>query len=467
MRTWQRLPILAVILAIAIGGLAGCMNREAPLAPASPPGVRFSEAVAPVQLVFLNTTYNGDANQTTFVYQLQPTPATTEAPTGVLGIFTDISLEIPGCAPSVVGYGPTDGATVGTTIVGFDGITWGVGYDDNEDLLYAVTYPGELAAGASVRALVSTGGFFYIQTVVGPCSETGHQVAGTVFIDTDGNGLKGATEFGIAEVTVELSEGAGEGTPQTVKTDSEGNYVFIATDGDYVVSIPPVTAASDFNETLYATWNNTTPTAVNVTVSGADLTGVDFGWEPDIDAIIAALDAGDLTSEGKSYKWWRKEFLRVLNGNANTAYTEDELLAFVHEIEELALLDEFDFTEGNELQEVYDILNNHTFEDGDGEAIGLTPKYNGRPDPYFDLLRELLTSELNFVSGRGLNEALLHEILLMWGEGVSNANAPAPSDFTIGLPGDGDEPRLIESPVEAGTKVFGRLNGATGGGGTN
>jgi hypothetical protein len=107
---------------------------------------------------------------------------------------------------------------------------------------------------------------------------------------------------------------------------------------------------------------------------GPDSADNDFGWEPDVELIISGLDSGDLPTDGKSHKWWRKEFLRVLEGNENTAYTEAELLDFVHEIEDMALLSEYDFTPGQELRQVFNILNSHFFEEGDGQEI-----QKGRP----------------------------------------------------------------------------------------
>lgn len=467
MRIRTRLPIIAAFFVIAIGAIAGCM-REAPLAPSAPSStVRFSEAVGPVQLVFIERTYDSESDATTYLYQLQNsfdlTAGGAQDLGGILGVFTDVTVELPSCAPPLSGYFPTDGATVGTTLLGFPGITWGVGYDENPNYYYSVTFDGDIPAG-TVRGLVTTGGFTYVQNLTGPCAG-GFQVSGTVFTDANSNGLLDANEFGVGDVTVKLSDG--EGT-QTVKTDSEGNYIFIATEGTYTVSVDSLTADSDFNERLFELWNPTTPISQEVAI-GPDSADNDFGFEADIDAVIEGIDNGDYPTTGKSYKWWRKEFLRVLNGNANTAYTEAELLAFAHAVEDLALLDEYDWTPGQELQQIYAILNNHAFSDGDGvEEMSLENKFNGRQDPYFDLLRELLTTELNHVSGRGLSDLFLQEVLVNWGEGILDNNPadpdPQPSFLFEIVPGD--NPNAITSPEE-GARLFGKINGATGGGGTN
>ncbi len=225
---------------------------------------------------------------------------------------------------------------------------------------------------------------------------------------------------------------------------------------------------TDYNETLYQQWEQTNTQSRNVTV-GPNSTGSDFGWEPDVDRIINLVDAGDITTDGKSYKWWRKEFLRVLNGNHNTAYNEAELLAFVHTIESTALLDEYDFTPGNELQEVYDILNNHAFGDDDGSSIMISSGKitdDGRHDAYAFLVRELLTFELNHVSGRGFNDVQLRAILINWGEGLLKSNAPSGAASGAQGAAIGGPQRLLSSPLEGGGTIFRKGNGATGGGGT-
>jgi hypothetical protein len=236
------------------------------------------------------------------------------------------------------------------------------------------------------------------------------------------------------------------------------------------VSVDSLTAASDFNETLFQYWDPTTPISIEVTV-GPDAIDNDFGFEPAIDDIIVQLDSDNLVSEGKSYKWWRKEFLRAMEGNTNSAYTEAQLLAFAQAIEDLALLDEYDWTPGQELEQIYAILNNHFFEednDGTGEVGKGTKGDQGRHGAYELLLRELLTWELNVVSGRALDNPILEEVLVNWGEGVLDNNTPTSLPLSLSVTGkSGDGPqRAIENPLEEGGKLFTRLNGATGGGGT-
>lgn len=463
MSNWKRPPIIAVLFAVAVVALAGCTQRETPGFDPNSPSAKFTEAVAPFGLAFQASTYDSENDQTTFTYQLQNIGSSGTPSSGILGTFTTVMVELPSCAPAPASVNPPDGAQIYTNANGIYGVEWGVGYDDNPTLTYSITFPGNINTG-TVRSMVATGSQRYISNVDGPC-EGDYVIDGYVFTDANQNGSKGASELGIADVTVTLT---GLESTQTALTDSDGHYTFTAAAGDYTVSVDSATVAADYNESLYEDWEQTNSQSRAVTV-GPDSNNNDFGWEPDVEKIIAAVDAGDITTNGKSYKWWRKELLRAINGNANTAYTPAQLLAFIHQIEDMALLDEYDFTPGNELQEVYDILNNHAFGDDDGSSIMISSGKitdDGRHDAYAFLVRELLTFELNHVSGRGFDDPALRSTLINWGEGLLKDNAPAAVSGPQGAAINDGPQRLLTSPLEGGGTVFRKGNGATGGGGT-
>jgi hypothetical protein len=461
MRTWNRPPIIALLFAVAMLAFAGCTQREAPLMAPGDTSAHLSEAVSPYTLAFISRGYDSESNQTTFLYQLQNTGASEGGPaSGVLGVFTSVMVEVPICAPTLGSFSPPDGGTLYTNANGIHGVEWGVGYDENPSFYYSLTFPGDVPAG-TVRGMVSRGGLNYIQNITGPCEGT-FQIQGNVFTDADFDGFKGLTELGISDVTVTLTDGE---SSQTVKTDSDGNYLFIASTGTYTVRIDSLTADSDFNETLYQTWDRTTPVSRSVTV-GPDSFANNFGWEASVDKIVAGIDNGTYPTTGKSYKWWRKELLRAINNQHNTAYTPAQLIDFIHQIDAMALLSEYHFTPGHELQEAYDILNNHAFgldDDGTKVLVTLTKDAdNGRHDAFAFLLRELLTTEFNQVSGRGLVDLHLQLMLINWGEGVLSSNG---SSSSLVLPGD-DNPNSVTPPVDAAGTIFRKANGATGGGGT-
>ena len=447
------------LIVICLALLVGCSKQEPSLLQPAGTSPMFTETSLPYDLTFVSRDYSG--GQTTFTYQLDgATTPCSECVGPRLAYITDISIEIPSCADALISYGPV-GGDVGETPFGFVGIHWGVGYDDNEDFQYTITFEGDVPAGV-VTSVLSSHGLVETHEITGPCG--GFQISGTVFTDTDQNNIQSGSELGIVGVTVKLT--GGEGFSETT-TDADGHYSFTKTGGSYTVSIEAATAAIDFNENLEANFEPMGPVSRAVTV-GPDSEGNSFGFEPDVDSIIEKIDAGDLTTTGNSYKWWRRELQWAIKHNGNPVYTPAQLLAFIHNIEDLALLYEYDFTPGHELEEAYDILNNHAHgEDAaDGSEImldGKTGPDNGH-DAFAFLLRELLTTEFNHVSGRGLSDLQLQHLLVNWGEGLLANHAPAAEVYT--LPGD-ETPNIIESPLDGGGTIFRKLNGATGGGGTN
>lgn len=492
MRNWKRPPIIAILLAISLAALAGCTQREAPLMAPGGTSPLLSEAISPYTLVFLSRDYDSESDQTTFHYQLQNTSAPEPGPaTGVLGVFTNVLVEVPSCAPAPASFSPPDGGNLGTNVNGIYGVEWGVGYDENPNFLYSITFPGDVPAG-TVRGMVTRGGQHYLQSLTGPCEGT-FTVSGAVFTDADQDGIKGPAELGISDVTVTLTDGE---TSQNVKTDSDGNYFFTAATGTYTVEVDSVTADSDFNEELYQTWEATTPQSHPVTV-GPNSAGNDFGWEPDVDAIVAGIDNDTYPTNGKVYQWWRKELFFALHEHHHggddlvighdhddhhhhAVYTAAQLVDLIHQIETLALVDEYQFTPGHELEQAYAILNNHAHgpgehhgdDDGDddGSSVMLNEDeghhgHHGDEDNAYNfLLRELLTTEFNQVTNRGLSDLHLQLMLVHWGEGVLKDNTPETSNSVIGEPGQ--FPSLLNSPLEGAGTVFKKANGATGGGGT-
>jgi len=473
--------------------LAGCTQREAPgFDPVSPGSAKFSEAISPFTLAFISRSYDVELNQTTFTYQLQNTDAPEPGPAqGVLGVFTEVLVEVPACAPDPLSFSPPDGGNYGTDVSGIHGVEWGVGYDENPDYYYSITFPGDVPAG-TVRGMVTRGGQSYLQSLTGPCEGT-FSISGIVFVDTDGDGYQTSNELGVANVTVELHDG--ENT-ETVKTDADGNYIFLASAGEYTVSVDSVTTdGTDFNETLYGSWNPTSPTYLPVTV-GPSSSGNSFAFEPDVATVLDDIDDGVYPTNGKVYQWWRSQLYHALchegddDGDDDLTfgghphydwYTAEELVAFIHQIEALALPTQYHFTPGHELQEAFAILNNHAcsndyddirVSDANDRMSIITPQADDENpadrdchepvcDPVKVLQRELLTTEFNHVSGRGLYTNFPLQLnLINWGEGVLQGNSSL--ELKIG----GGIQKAISSPIDAGAAIFRKVNGATGGGGT-
>ena len=118
-------------------------------------------------------------------------------------------------------------------------------------------------------------------------------ISGTVFEDLDADGVLEAGELGIAGVTVDLLD-AGGSVVATAVSDGAGAYSFPGVpDGDYSVRVTDQAAVLD-GYTLTSALDE-----VPVTVSGSDVTGVDFGYvrEP-LTASIAGSVWYDIDADG-------------------------------------------------------------------------------------------------------------------------------------------------------------------------
>ena len=111
-----------------------------------------------------------------------------------------------------------------------------------------------------------------------PTQDFGYQntsladISGTVFDDLDADGVLEAGDDGIAGVTVDLLDSAGN-VIATTTTDTSGNYTFPdLPDGDYTVAVTDTANVLD-GYTLTSALD-----ALPVTVAGVDVTDVDFGY---------------------------------------------------------------------------------------------------------------------------------------------------------------------------------------------
>ena len=367
---------------------------------------------------------------TTFTY--------TVSGTGVGSSMSHFTVELPGCASAPASFSPTSGANINTNQTsGIYGIEWHTNLSNNASRTYSVTFAGSVALGV-VRAEVKTeGGSWSTGYVFGPCA--GSHVAGSVFVDADNNGVRGAAEGGISNVTVAISDGT---TSQTATTDASGNYDFLVGPGTYTVSVAASTPASDFNEDLFASFAYDV-TSRSVTVGANEVVGASFGFEPKSDKIEADLDAGVLVTLGKPTRYWKGALQSALRGAKNAPYTSAQVTAFLQQIETIGAPDPFQFGASTEIAEALAILSDN------------------HKDLETRLRKELLTSELNFVAGNSIvGETDLHLVILLWAEEVLGTSTP-PAGVIVPM-----AIRDISDGTNA-TGLLGTLNGSTGGGGTD
>jgi hypothetical protein len=295
-----------------------------------------------------------------------------------------------------------------------------------------------------IRTAVKAGNEVALGEIAGPCD--GFLVSGTVYVDADSNGvMNGTDESGLVNVTVSMVDGGGSVLTST--TDVYGEYAFLRAVGTYTIRIDAATAADDFNEDLAESFDPTGPTSTVVTV-GPDSPGNDFGFNPQEEEIIFELETGVLLTDGEPVKFWKKQ-LRAAGsrGGGGAEFDAAAMTGFIADIEELFLLDPFQFTPGSEFQEALAILSS-------------TSK-----DPLDVLLRELLAAEFNTVSGKGLVGNLpLQRALIAWAESVvveSGSGLSASSGFSDAplRAASGDRDTLRDA-----TRILELMNGNTGGG---
>ncbi len=110
-----------------------------------------------------------------------------------------------------------------------------------------------------------------------------------------------------------------------------------------------------------------------------------------------------MLSDGESVKYWKKTLQGALNNSHPPGgYDPQTVVGFVEEVRGLFLQDPYDFADGYEgVQQAFEILKDH---------------YKDEVDI---LWQELLATELNQVSGRGLvSQPGLQLALISWGESL-------------------------------------------------
>ena len=329
--------------------------------------------------------------------------------------------------PSVIKVSTSAGDQLFNDVLGsFDGLTW-------DSLILTVDVPAgvdELSVqvisvddddlqGASL-------GWVTAGLALQPAEIDNFVISGSVFVDADDDGEFGTLESGIGEVVVELLDD--DGLVATAMTDFDGHYLFSAPAGAYTLNINLDDYPDDFNATLATSFEPATALSLPVTI-GPDSPANDFGFKPLAEQLAMELENGDLTSDGLSVQYWTKLFRRALIeeqsqrranghggghgqgggwGHGENYFNGEELLEFTGLIEGLYLENPYQFTDGEELQEVYDILKNRPRTDEER------------------LFRELLVTQLNFVAGLGITEqADLVGVLVSWGESLLAAGEEA------------------------------------------
>jgi hypothetical protein len=203
------------------------------------------------------------------------------------------------------------------------------------------------------------------------------------------------------------------GDKHFTQTEEDGFYSFVVFTGDepttFSVEVQQETEnAEDFNEGLFDTHDPTTSTIVeSITVDLENSENVDFGFEPQVAELIEKLNEGIIETNTEPRIFWIKQLLfglvseiglnsGVLTEEVPSEVPLSELLVHLNEIENLLQENPFQFGESKVYSALLTILRTNT--------------------ELESLLAELLTAELNVVSGRGSGSLDFDLTLLAFGE---------------------------------------------------
>lgn len=111
------------------------------------------------------------------------------------------------------------------------------------------------------------------------CGAVSHNITGYIFLDADADGVRDAGEGGLGvPAYAKLLDGTGTLIQMVAADESTGAYGFtFVVDGDYTIIEDDNNDQADTTPGDPAGFISTTPNTISVTVSGADVTGQDFG----------------------------------------------------------------------------------------------------------------------------------------------------------------------------------------------
>lgn len=281
------------------------------------------------------------------------------------------------------------------------------------------------------------GGFLTCDNPSGELCEGFYSITGSVYIDANSSSQKDSNESGAQNVSVTVIDQHGNEISQT--TSSDGSFSFTVFTGDketqYTLEVRETNSSSeDFNEQLFDSHSSTTPVTQSITIDSENITGIHFGFTPQVAKLIQEFENGTILLNTEEPKFWRKQLLLAINsirtpGRGNTGedipaaeVSSQLLIGYLTDIENLLLDNPFQFG-SNKLKSAYDILNKPAKTDLE------------------KLLVQLLTAELNVLSGRGSGSLDLDLALMAFGESAA-----------VELSGGSIENNLINRMMLPGTK---------------
>lgn len=297
-------------------------------------------------------------------------------------------LETPDCAGDVENYSPPESANLFP-----QAIKWNSSVSKDGSQEYSITYQGDVSLGI-IDARVIRGSIDETGQIIGPCKGV-YLLSGSIYIDANNDGNKQNSESGISSISIDLYNAMDEKIG-SVPTASDGSFSFKVIEGDYRIKVTDDLLEND----NYTAVGNSFFDIKNATT---DVSGINFGFQANTQKIIDDLETTILL-DTEPTKYWVQQLRHA--GKKNAEYTPEEILTFLKGIEELLLNEPFQFG-NNKLDNALNILTRPIKTDLD------------------EYLQQLLTAELNVISGRGAKlasgepDSAFNEALLIYGEAVA------------------------------------------------
>lgn len=374
---------------------------------------------------------NADNITTTFNYRVSGT--------GIQPSLDSFFLEVPECAVSPLSWTPSNASSFNE---GY--IKWNSSVTPNSTQNYAVTYPGIVGIGLT-EAVVTKGSNSQSGVVLGPC-EGIFTLQGSIYIDSNEDGSKQNSESGLSGFPIQLINNDNGNVITTIQTEANGSFLFYVFEGSYAVKV--------VTDLINRNYNPTGEIELNVGFVNKDETGLDFGYLIDSQKMIKEFEDGTIPLDTKDSKFWTAELRNP--GKGQSQYNRAQMLDILVKIEGLLLPVPFNFGS-----------------DKIATALSIIAKpIKTELDAY---LQQLLTAELNIVSGRGaktldsngnvISDDKFNEALLRYAEPIacsalgacdsgSTSNARVITSSTINASTSGS--------LRDGTEVLSSFNGTGG-----
>ncbi|HSI71011.1 MAG TPA: SdrD B-like domain-containing protein [Gillisia sp.] len=295
---------------------------------------------------------------TTFNYEVRGNGETPQ-----LDSFT---FELPSCAGELISYSPQQAAGVSQ-----DQIKWNQSISKDGSQTFSLTYKGEIPLGV-ISATATRGSILETSLVQGPCAGV-YNLSGSIYIDANESGIKDPEETGIAFISVDLiNKDTGEKIG-SLDTGENGLFSFKVFTGNYSIAV----GEDLLEDSNYTAVGENFIDVPNVT---KDLTGFNFGYLLNSSKVTNDLENKVILVNTEPTKFWQQVIGR--KGPNKDLYPPSVIRGFLLAVENSYLDGPFFFGEDKE-KAALDILSKPIKTDLD----------------FF--LQQLLTAELNVVSGKG------------------------------------------------------------------